>query len=534
MAQAASIQVLEDGQEVASRAAQHGAELFVVARSASLSQVEPFLSQLEEMQNQTHSDLNGAAMSNSEMPSSMPNVAKVNDEPTFTTNNVNADDYQATQQQLNGEEERLQSVVTTPEATEASVGESDSQDERIAEGSAVPATRAGRAVGFASLGLGLAVGTVAEAASRVFGTGTNPGGSVVANDANADRLAATLRRMRGAALKMGQMLSIQDESLLPPALTRALEQVRQGAEAMPKHQLYQQLQSQLGEGWRDKFVSFDELPFAAASIGQVHRAKIVTKGNEEKDVALKVQYPGVANSIESDLRNLTMLVKMTGFAPKGLFIDNVIRVGRDELKVECDYIREMNSQKRFKDLVESDPFLKGERFVVPAVVEDLTSEQVLASEFAPGGTIEKVLQLSQEERNRIGKAIFHLTMQELFVWRFMQTDPNWGNFLYDMGTGTTYLIDFGAAREYSKDFVDGYLRIVWANANRDERTLMSMSHKMNFLTGEENNLMLEAHKLSGYTLGEPFASYEPFDFRGSNISSRLSEHSSTFLRHRLT
>jgi aarF domain-containing kinase len=404
--------------------------------------------------------------------------------------------------------------------------------DRLKEGQAVPSTRAGRAMGFAQLGFGLAFGAVGELSSRLMGGGGSSS-SIVGTDANADRLASTLCRMRGAALKMGQMLSIQDESLLPPALTRALNQVRQGADAMPKRQLIQQLELQLGPDWREKFVEFDELPFAAASIGQVHRATLAV-GSSIKDVVVKVQYPGVANSIESDLKNLTMLVKMTGLAPKGLFIDNVVRVGRDELKVECDYLREKGQQRRFKELVESDPVLRRERFAVPDVIDELTTAEIITSEFCPGGTIDKVVHLSQEERNRIGTYILYLTIQELFVWRFMQTDPNWGNFLYDVGSQTTFLIDFGATREYSKSFVDGYLRIVCANANRDEKTLMEMSHKMNFLTGEENEIMLQAHKMSGFTVGEPFASDEPFHFRDSNISSRLGDHSSVFMQHRLT
>lgn len=302
---------------------------------------------------------------------------------------------------------------------------------------------------------------------------------------------------------------------------------------MPTHQMIKQMESQLGTNWRDKFDEFDESPFAAASIGQVHRAKL-TIGSIAKDVVVKVQYPGVAKSIESDLKNLTMLVKMTGLAPKGLFIDNVVRVGRDELKVECDYLREKDHQKRFKHLVESDPILSRQRFVVPDVIDELTTAEVITSEFCPGGTIDKVIHLSQQERNRIGTHILYLTIQELFVWRFMQTDPNWGNFLYDVGTGTTFLIDFGATREYSKSFVDGYLRIVCANANRDDKTMLEMSHQMKFLNGDENSIMLEAHKMSGFTVGEPFASDEPFNFRDSNISSRLGEHSSVFMQHRLT
>ena len=408
----------------------------------------------------------------------------------------------------------------------------DERYDRLKEGKRVPATRVGRAFGFASLGAGLALGTAAELTSRLFGV-SDAQGSVAASDANADRLAATLCRMRGAALKLGQMLSIQDETLLPPALARALEQVRQGADAMPYYQLEKQLHSQLGPNWRGLLVDFDDLPFAAASIGQVHRAKI-QDGADVKDVVMKVQYPGVANSIESDLRNLQMLINLTGLAPPGLFIEEVMRVGRNELKVECNYLREMENQLKFKQLVEQDPQLSRERVVVPGVYKHLTTEQIITSDYVRGGTIDKVSHLDQEERNRIAYNIMYLTMQELFVWRFMQTDPNWGNFLYDMGTRTTYLIDFGAAREYSKSFVDGYLRIVCANANHDEETLMAQSHKMNFLTGNENDIMLDAHKMSGFTVGEPFWSDEPFDFRGSNISSRLSQHSSAFMQHRLT
>jgi aarF domain-containing kinase len=408
----------------------------------------------------------------------------------------------------------------------------DESPSRMQEGRAVPSSRVGRAAGFASLGFGLAWGTVSEVASRLVGSGTS--GNPISSDANADRLAATLCRMRGAALKMGQMLSIQDESLLPPALTRALNQVRQGADAMPNYQLAQQMESQLGKDWRQKFESFDDLPFAAASIGQVHRATIRNEDGSIRQVVVKVQYPGVANSIESDLRNLTMLVKLSGMAPKGLFLENVIRVGRDELKVECNYLNELANQQSFQELVASDPILQENNVVVPGVVEELTTEQVIVSDYCPGGTIDKVKHLDQEERNRIGRSIMYLTMRELFVWRLMQTDPNWGNFLYDVGSRQTTLIDFGATREFPKEFVDGYLRIVWANANRDEETLMEQSRKMGFLTGEENDLMLNAHKLSGFTVGEPFATDEPFDFQGSRISSRMSEHTSVFLQHRLT
>jgi aarF domain-containing kinase len=410
----------------------------------------------------------------------------------------------------------------------------DHENQPLPEGSAVPSGRIARAFGFASLGAGLAMGTVAELARRTLGNSNNNDPLVLSNDANAQRLSNSLRRMRGAAMKLGQMLSIQDESIAPPALTNALAQVRKGAEAMPTHQLMQQLNGQWGEGWKDK-IELEERPFAAASIGQVHRGTLLSSsdGGPTK-VAVKVQYPGVADSIESDLSNLSMLVKATGLAPPGLFLDNVIRVGREELKIECDYLREMENHKRFQQLIASDPVLVQERFAVPEVIENLCTDKILVTEYVRGGTIDKVVDLDQAERNRIGRAVLRLTMLELFVWRFMQTDPNWGNFLYDVRTRTTYLIDFGAAREYDEEFVRGYLNIVVANANRDEATLMKESIRMGFLTGDENDMMLEAHKLSGFCLGEPFQSYEPYDFKSSRITSRISEHGSVFLKHRLT
>ena len=459
------------------------------------------------------------------------------------------DEPQAVATETNTYEERATPGSDVEKLSTSSLPQHDHFDDNahtttLAEGKPVPSTRVGRAFGFATLGVGLAAGTVVEATSRLFGGSTNKDGSVpeysaIASDANADRLAAHLCRMRGAALKLGQMLSMQDEAFLAPPLARALARVRGSADAMPMYQLDSVLTEELGSDWREKLETFEDLPFAAASIGEVHRATVSPGGDTDSApsrVAMKVQYPGVAESIDSDLNNLTMLVKATGLAPPGLFIDEVIRVGREELKVECNYKREAENQTRFRNLLLADDVLSGPecKLSVPRVIAELSTTRVLTTEFAQGGTIEKVSNLDQEERNRIGRAILRLTMKELFVWRFMQTDPNWGNFLYDMGTGTTHLIDFGAAREFSKEFVDGYLKIVKSSADQDTETLMDVSHQMGFLTGEENDIMLEAHKMSGFTVGEPFATDEAYDFGRSGISARLSGHSSAFLQHRLT
>lgn len=170
---------------------------------------------------------------------------------------------------------------------------------------AVPASPLARVFGFGTLAMGLAAGTVAEGVRRTLGVSDAAAGAgVVMSEANAERLASTLCRMRGAALKLGQMLSIADDSVVPPVVQEVLERVRQSADIMPKHQLHSALSAAFGPDWRDLVAEFDDTPMAAASIGQVHRAVM----HDGRVVAMKVQYPGVARSIDSDLDNAKRVV----------------------------------------------------------------------------------------------------------------------------------------------------------------------------------------------------------------------------------
>lgn len=393
----------------------------------------------------------------------------------------------------------------------------------------VPSSPFTRALGFAGLGAGLAWGTVQESAKRlVFGTPSSQDKqsaySPFLSDKNAERLALALCRMRGAALKIGQMLSIQDESLVPAPILAALDIVRQGADVMPKSQLNQVLDAELGADWSTKLTSFDYEPIAAASIGQVHK---VTKDGME--VAMKIQYPGVADSIESDIENVKLLLDYTNLIPKGLFLDRAIKVAKVELSRECDYELEAANQKQFRSLL-SD----AEGFYVPLVVDDLSCKRVLSTEFVSGIPIDKVASLNQETRNYVGRKLLELTLMELFVFRFMQTDPNWSNFLYDEATNTINLIDFGAARDYPKRFVDDYLRMVVACANGERDVVIEMSKRLGFLTGEESEAMLDAHVQAGFIVGLPFSNPGGYDFRSSNITHSMSNLGATMLRHRLT
>ena len=244
-----------------------------------------------------------------------------------------------------------------------------------------------------------------------------------------------------------------------------------------------------------------------------------------------MQYPGVALSIDSDLNNLKRLLTLANFLPKGLFLDPLVAVAREELTAECDYVAEAAAQERFRGLVADDA-----DFVVPAVVRELSTKHVLTTTWLEGAPIDQAVArgLPQEERNRIATKLLKLTLKELFEWRFMQTDPNWGNFFYDTATQRIGLLDFGATREFRKPFVDDYLKLVWAAAQNDRKTIEDVSVHIGFLTGHESAAMVRAHVDAGLVVGEPFASHEPFDFAASALTRRVAAHGSTFAEERLT
>ncbi|KAL0037748.1 hypothetical protein WJX77_010712 [Trebouxia sp. C0004] len=397
----------------------------------------------------------------------------------------------------------------------------------------VPSSAFGRAAGFAGMGASLVFGSMRDSVSNYFAPtekAKQEGYNAYLTDKNAERLATALCRMRGAALKLGQMLSIQDEGVLPPQFQQALERVRAGADVMPQGQLHKVIEAELGVNWRNRMATFEDEPLAAASIGQVHGGKL----HDGRRFAMKIQYPGVARSIESDVDNLMRLINIANLLPKGLYVEQAAEVAKRELSMECDYEYEARCQKRFKKLISSDPDL-AENFNVPDIIDELSGKTVITSEWVPGVHIDKVKTMSQDIRNDVGSLLLRLTIRELFDWRFMQTDPNWGNFLYDEHADQLHLIDFGAAKEYPKPFVDDYLRMVLACADKNRDEVIMRSTKLKFLTGDESKVMLDAHCDAGYLVGQPFATEGLYDFAThSALSRKIAALGGVMLKHRLT
>ncbi|XP_050328277.1 atypical kinase COQ8B, mitochondrial [Bactrocera neohumeralis] len=396
---------------------------------------------------------------------------------------------------------------------------------KVAKQRRVPSSRFGRMASFGGLFAGLGVGTINELTKGALGLGGSKNlKEALLSPANAERIVDTLCKVRGAALKIGQILSIQDSNVVSPQLAKAFERVRQAADYMPDWQVERVMNTQLGADWRDLLESFDDKPFAAASIGQVHRATL----KNGMQVAIKIQYPGVAQSIGSDIDNLVGMLKVWDVFPHGVFIDNVVQVAKRELNWEVDYTREAEYTDKFKQMITPYP-----EYYVPAVIKDLTTGSVLTTELVPGVPLDKCFDLSYEHRHHIGSSVLKLCLRELFEIECMQTDPNWSNFLYDVDTKRLMLIDFGSTRFYQKKFIKNYRQIIINAVEGNRDGVLLMSREMGFLTGYETKQMEEAHIDAVMILGEMFRFDGDFDFGKQNTTERIAHLVPTMIAHRL-
>jgi predicted unusual protein kinase regulating ubiquinone biosynthesis (AarF/ABC1/UbiB family) len=262
-------------------------------------------------------------------------------------------------------------------------------------------------------------------------------GDLLLTPANAARIAGDLARMRGAAMKMGQLLSMDAGEMLPPELARIMERLRADADPMPPRQLQAVLNAQWGRGWESRFAHFSPRPVAAASIGQVHRART----RDGRDLAIKVQYPGVRDSIDSDVDNLAGLLRLSRMVPDTLDVAPLLAEVKRQLRDEADYEKEAGHLVRFGALLAGSP-----DFAVPAFHPDLSTPNMLAMAFVESEPLESLVDAPQSERDRVATLLIDLTLRELFEFGLMQTDPNFANYRYQPKSGRIVLLDFGATR----------------------------------------------------------------------------------------
>ena len=337
----------------------------------------------------------------------------------------------------------------------------------------VPQSRLGRLAAFGQLAGGIATGALSEGLSRLA-QGERPHlRDLLLTPSNARRVTDQLSRLRGAAMKLGQMLSLDPGDVLPPELTAILGQLRDSAHFMPPSQLQQVLTSAWGPDWRRHFSRFDMTPIAAASIGQVHKAVLVSG----REVAVKVQYPGVAASIDADIDNVATLLKISGLLPSGLDIRAHLAEAKRQLHEEADYLREAEQMRQYRERLLDDP-----RFIVPQPVDELLHPTILPMDFIKGSAIETMKTAPPATRNEAMSAIVELALRELFEFGLMQTDPNFANFRWQPETGRLVLLDFGATRVVSAHSAADYRRLMRAGLGNSTSAVAEALLAMDYLS----------------------------------------------------
>ena len=279
---------------------------------------------------------------------------------------------------------------------------------------------------------------------------------------NVKRVSDQLAQMRGAAMKIGQLMSMDAGDVLLPELSQILVRLRDNAHPMPPAQLKRVLNAEWPAQWLRSFHKFDVQPIAAASIGQVHRGQLT----DGRDLAIKVQYPGVAKSIDSDVANVGVLMRMSGLLPKGFELASYLEEGRKQLHEETNYNREATQLKRFGDLLADKT-----QFVVPEIHGDWSTANILTMTYVAGVPIESVAEETQEIRDQVAKDLIDLTLHELFSFGVMQTDPNFANYLYQPDNQRIALLDFGATHKISPPLVQIYHQLMLAGLSGDDVAL---------------------------------------------------------------
>ena len=253
----------------------------------------------------------------------------------------------------------------------------------------------------------------------------------------------TLGEMKGAVMKVGQVLSMMT-GMVPDEMAGHLATLQSNAPPMAFPLVASVFEAEYGRGPERIFKRFEREPFAAASIGQVHRAELA----DGTRLAVKVQYPGVREAIDSDLKNVGVIFTMAGAVSKGLDAGPIIEDLKKGIRGELDYVREATFQRRFETLYEGHPFVR-----VPHVYPDLSTGRVLVQEFIDGKPFATALDLPQPERNRVAEIVFRFSFGNIYQHLLFNGDPHPGNYLL-CDDGRVAFLDYGCIAEFEPQAVE--------------------------------------------------------------------------------
>jgi predicted unusual protein kinase regulating ubiquinone biosynthesis (AarF/ABC1/UbiB family) len=336
----------------------------------------------------------------------------------------------------------------------------------------VPSGRLSRLAIFGGIASAVA-GNIVKGAAKQMLTGQLPSfNQNLLNTNNATSITKRLARMRGAAMKLGQLLSMDAGELLPAEWEPILSRLREQADPMPKSQLLATLEASWSKDWLSQFSYFSFDPIAAASIGQVHRAVL----KDGRELAIKIQYPGVRESIDSDIDNIVGLIKLSGALPKHVDLASMLEDAKAQLKNEADYLKEAQYLNLYRDKLAST-----NDFIVPYVVDELTDQNVLAMEYIEGLPIVDIAKMGPDTIDLVCSKLMRLTYEELFNHRLMQSDPNFSNYLYQPDTQKIVLLDFGACRDVSQHTSEQYLAMATAMQQQDTAVMKSVLYALGLM-----------------------------------------------------
>ena len=360
----------------------------------------------------------------------------------------------------------------------------------------------------AGLLLRLGINTSQSLMSDLFSVKRPDLKSALISKKNVTATVDTLKNLRGAAMKFGQLLSLDETVILSPDLAAIFAQLQSSGYSMTPSQLKKVLNHNWGDDWLKHFKYFDVRPFAAASIGQVHKATL--KSGEV--VAIKVQFPGVKQSIDSDLATLKFIMKTSGMLPENFPLEHYLSQCGDLLKRETNYELEAENINLFSG------FLNGSKVIhVPKVYNKLSTDQTLTMSFLEGRELSNIMEFDQSARNEISLNLIELLFNEIFNFKMVQTDPNLANFLLTRGGKSICILDFGACCRVSEDTHRLYKELLSVALSLDLNSIKSFLQEKNFIPQETSMAGTKfLENIISVTINE-LSKDETFDFQKSKV-----------------